>query len=145
MRDFFFQQIDRIKFSIAKVMLNVNSISKQQKRKQLYLVKLSKVFCVKQNDQIVYIFKPKNLLILNLGPLSQTKLYAKRCRKSMNASITNIRSLINKLLDQQAAYIKKILFPYLLSISKSQQLCPIQRLNSKINIDGNNLSKEFTN
>lgn len=63
----------------------------------------------------------------------------------MNASITNIRSLINKLLDQQAAYIKKILFPYLLSISKSQQLCPIQRLNSKINIDGNNLSKEFTN
>lgn len=71
---FFFQQIDRIKFSIAKVMLNVSSISKQQKRKQLYLVKLSKVFCVKRIDQIVYLFKSKNLLILNLGPLNQTKL-----------------------------------------------------------------------
>lgn len=85
-------------------------------------------------NKSVISLKPKILCTSKTSLLLKQKYMPNLLSSTMHVSTTNISSQINKLLDQQIVYKNKILFPYLLSIPRSQQLCPIQRLNSKIRV-----------
>lgn len=98
--------------SIAKVVLNLHKpYIKNSNRKKKISIHVEQAFWL-TNNQITISLKPKNLFNSRTGYNSTHK----------------ILSVVLWISHQQTGYIKKIPLLFLLSIRKSGQLCPPQRL-----------------